>query len=196
MRRRIGDPSKADPAKTVGQVIIEAIRGGAEHVTAAHYAGVADSTVRGWLRRGLDEITRASTVDAANSPGEDEPLEPYLPTEAPYAELAEEILHAEAAMELRVVAQWQQAMRSGKVLTVRTYQRTDSGVEEVDARDELVPDWRAVERFAARRIGRTWADQPAPGTPLQHDRPVIPTLEQAQAAAAQALAQHHAHQQN
>lgn len=192
VRRRIEEPSRGNPALSVGQAVVEAVRAGATRATAAHWAGVDPATLGGWVARGSEEIGRAASAQLEDPDG---PAVEYAAGEAPFARLAEELLFAEAAMEMEAILRWQQVMSAGKVLPgTRAPLRDEAGrvVLDEEGRPVLgeeprtIPDWRAVDRFLAKRRGGVWSDRvpqgPGPSPQQQGEiGPVLPSPDRAQA---------------
>lgn len=177
MRRRIDDPSRGDPTLTVPQAIVSAVQtGGLKRGPAARWAGIDPSTLSHWVERGVAEINRVAS-EAIENPDAD-----YHPDEAPYAQLAEDLLFAEAANEMEAVLLWRQAMAEGRSLTV-----------DAEGNRRLIPDWRACAEFLSRRHPDPWAARPsttiipssAPDGASRIGPPIPASIEQAEALAAQ-----------
>jgi hypothetical protein len=77
---------------------VQAVRGGNTHADAALWAGVTPPTLSGWLARGLQALTVQETA-AAESGDVPEVPEP----DRPYAELAEQVLRADAIHRMKMV---------------------------------------------------------------------------------------------
>lgn len=94
---KIDEPSVGDPTRTCGEAIIDAVRAGNDHETAAGWAGIWPETLSRWITRGAKELARMATTNA------DEPAD----TEKSYVNLTLQLHHVEAAAEARMTAQWQ-----------------------------------------------------------------------------------------
>ena len=104
----MGRKTKLTPE--VQKNIVDAIKAGAYFETACRYAGIAPTTAYEWIARGKGETKGR----------------PKTPL---HAEFADAIRGAEAEVETRMIAQWQQAMPG---------------------------DWRAIQMFMERRFPDRW----------------------------------------
>lgn len=104
----------------LGPVINDLIRAGMTPSRAAEAAGLAKSTVSGWIKRGIVEQQHIENGGEPN------------PSEKPYLTFVEGMVKAEAEAMGGLVLSWFKEARAG--------------------------DWKAAERFLARRWPQEWGD--------------------------------------
>jgi hypothetical protein len=148
-----GRPTALTPEVTAR--LVAAIAGGSFLAPACRYAGVGYSTFRAWMVRGERQLS------------------------GKYRELREAVLSAEARVELKAVARWQEAIgqdwRAAMLFLERRYpkrwarrdttkhQHTGPGGDPLRVTvtvDEILAAARAAEAEAARAAG---AGPPVPG---------------------------------
>lgn len=116
----------------VKDAIIQAVKAGARHRTAATWAGVHPATLSGWLARGAATWQQLEKqVETIENP--DDPFATVPEPERPYLELAMAVGKAEAYAEMRLVA----------------------GIY-----DAAKADWRAGQAALAARDRDSWAPTP------------------------------------
>jgi hypothetical protein len=121
---------------TVHDAIIQAIKAGASHRTAATWAGIHPTTLTGWLTRGAhtwqQQEKQAETIENPDTPNTTTNTQPP-DTELPYLNLAQAVGQAEAYAEMRLITSIHGAA-------------TD--------------DWRAGQAALAARDRGSWAPTP------------------------------------
>jgi len=120
MRYRRVDGEVVTQCEVIGPTIIDLIRAGMTPSRAAEAAGLARSTISGWVKRGIIE---QNSIDNGAEP---------ITMEAPYLEFVHGMAKAEAEAMGGLVLAWFKEARAG--------------------------DWKAAERFLARRWPQEWGD--------------------------------------
>lgn len=99
-RRNVGG-ELVSPCELLGPTIVELVRAGMRPSAAAQAAGIARSTLSGWIKRGVAENMSIEGGAEPNS------------IEAPYKKFVDELNKAEAESQAGLVVAWFKEARSG-----------------------------------------------------------------------------------
>lgn len=99
-KRKVGD-KEITTCEILGPTIVDLIRAGMRPSMAAQAAGLAKSTVSGWIKRGSEEQWRIENGE--------EPTE----IEKPYLEFVQSMMKAEAEAQAGLVVSWFREARQG-----------------------------------------------------------------------------------
>lgn len=99
-KRKVGN-EEITTCEILGPTIVDLIRAGMRPSMAAQAAGIAKSTVSGWIKRGSEEIWR---IENGESPRE---------LEKPYLEFVQNMMKAEAEAQAGLVVSWFREARQG-----------------------------------------------------------------------------------
>lgn len=95
---KVENPRQPGTFLSMTEAIVQAVRGGNTHADAALWAGVTPPTLSQWLARGLQSLTAQETAAAETGAMSDIPE-----ADRPYAELAEQVLRADAMHRMKLV---------------------------------------------------------------------------------------------
>ena len=131
--RPAGRPSSLTPETAA--VILDAVKGGASQKDAAAMAGIPQSTMSAWKRKGADQI------------------------DGPYREFALEMKRALVEWKMKRLESIRQAAEEGRVrLRVERTKYKDGSQKVVETREEGAPSWQAsawlLERMFPDEFGR------------------------------------------